>query len=182
MKVMKKSTKGALAATGAAVLLLGGAGTLAFWTDSATVTGTSINSGHLNLDQEDCGDGWTLDGGDVYTTQLLVPGDSLTRTCTYTLDVAGEHLTEVDIAVEAPADVTGAQELIEELNVTTAVALNGTAQASATNVPVKDGDKVTVSMTIEWPYGVEDNDSNKPDGLSATLDELTVTLTQNHDA
>ena len=179
---MKKSTKGALAAGGAAVLLLGGASTLAFWTDSATTEGTTINSGHLNLDAENCGAGWTLDGGAAYVDQLLVPGDTLTKTCTYTLDIAGEHLRQVDFAVEAPTDVTGAQALIDELNVTTTVSLNGTEQGSATNVPVADGDAVAVGIVIEWPYGVEDNDSNQPAGLSATLDELTVTVTQNHDA
>lgn len=179
---MRKSTKGALAAAAAAVLLLGGAGTLAYWTDSATTDGTTISTGHLNLDAEDCGAGWTLDGGAAFTDQLLVPGDSLTKDCTYTLDIAGEHLTEVDFAVEAPTDVTGAQALIDELGVTATVELNGTEQASATNVSVSDGDEVTVGIVIDWPYGVENNDSNQPGGLSATLDELTVTVTQNHDA
>lgn len=179
---MKKSTKGAFAVVAAAALVFGAAGTLAFWTDTATTDGTTINTGHLNLDGEDCGAGWTLDGGAAYTDQLLVPGDTLTKDCTYTLDVAGTHLTEVDFAVEAPTDVSGDQALIDELDVTTTVALNGTPQGSATNVPVSDGDEVTVGILIEWPYGAEDNDSNQPGGLNATLDELTVTVTQNHDA
>jgi len=179
---MKKTTKGALAAGSAAVLLMGGAGTLAYWTDSVTAPGASISSGHLKLVDPDCGSGWVLDGGASFDTQLLVPGDSLTQTCTYTLDVAGEHLREVDFAVTAPADVTGAQALIDEIGVTTAVELNGVAQPSATNVAVSDGDTVSVQMTITWPYGVEDNDSNVLGGLSATLAGLTVKVTQNHDA
>ncbi len=40
---MKKSTKGALAAAAAGSLLLGGAGSLAYWTDAESITGTSIN-------------------------------------------------------------------------------------------------------------------------------------------
>ena len=40
---MKKSTKGALAAGSAAFLLVGGAGSLAYWTDNGDVTGTTLN-------------------------------------------------------------------------------------------------------------------------------------------
>lgn len=178
---MKKTTKGALAAGSAAVLLMGGAGTLAFWTDSVTTEGTEIASGHLSLDLESC-DGWTLDGGDAYTTQLLVPGDTLTQECEYTLDIAGEHLRQVDFDVTLPSDVTGAAALIDEIGVTAGVTLNGAPQADATNVAVADGDSVVVSIEIAWPYGVEDNDSNVVGGLSAALNDITVVVTQNHDA
>jgi alternate signal-mediated exported protein len=178
---MKKTTKGALAAGSAAVLLMGGAGTLAFWTDSVTAEGTDIQSGHLSLDLDSC-DGWTLDGGAAYTTQLLVPGDTLTQNCTYTLDIAGEHLRQVDFDVTLPSDVTGAAALIDEIGVTAGVTLNGTPQADATNVAVTDGDTVAVAIEIAWPYGVEDNDSNVVGGLAAALNDITVTVTQNHDA
>lgn len=177
---MKKSTKGALAAGGAAALLLGGAGTLAYWTDTADVPGTSITSGHLDLADEDCGDGWVLDGGVAYTDQLLVPGDTLTKSCSYTLDIAGEHFTTADFTVTAPSEVTGAQALIDEIGVTTAVELNGNPQATATGVAVADGDALTVDITVSWPYGTEDDDSNVVGGLSAALDALTVVVKQNH--
>jgi alternate signal-mediated exported protein len=177
---MKKSTKGALAAGSAAVLLMGGAGTLAFWTDTVTVDGTDIQSGHLSLDLGSC-DGWTLDGGDAYTDQLLVPGDTLTQDCTYTLDIAGEHFTEVDFDVTLPSDVS-AGALADEITVTTDVELNGADQGDGTGVAVADGDTVTVSIVVDWPYGVQDNDSNVVGGLLASLGDLVVTVTQNHDA
>ena len=60
---MKKSTKGAVAVAAAAVLLTGGAGTLAYWSDSVDLPGGSISSGSLSLGTPDCGSGWTLDGG-----------------------------------------------------------------------------------------------------------------------
>ncbi len=178
---MKKTTKGALAAGSAAVLLMGGAGTLAYWTDSVTADGTDIQSGHLSLDLDEC-QGWELDGGAAYSGQLLVPGDTLTQDCSYTLDIAGEHLREVDFDVTLPSDITGAQELIDEISVSTDVELNGVDQADATDVAVTDGDSVTVSIEVTWPYGVEDNDSNVVGGLQAVLDDLTVVVTQNHDA
>ena len=180
---MKKSTKGAIAAAGASVLLLGGAGTLAFWTDTESTPGVTINTGHLDLTDLDCGTGWTLDGGTAYTTQLLVPGDSLTKTCTAALDIAGTHFTQADFAVTVPSDLTGNADLLAELSAPDIdVALNGTPQASATNVAVADGDAVEVAITIEWPYGVEDNGANVVGGVSATLDQVEIKVTQNHDA
>src|SRR5205085_10847187 len=99
---MKKSTKGALATSAAAVLLLGGAGTLAFWNDSATVPGGTVQSGQLELGAPDCGAGWTLDDGSLFTTQLLVPGDSLTKVCTVDLLATGAHLG-ADLVVGTPS-------------------------------------------------------------------------------
>ncbi len=180
---MKKSTKGALAAAAAGVLLLGGAGTLAFWTDTESTPGVTINTGHLDLTDLDCGTGWALDGGDPYSTQLLVPGDTLTKTCTAELDIAGAHFTEADFAVTVPSDLTGNAALLAELDSPDIdVTLNGNAQASATNVAVTDGDDVEVAITITWPYGAEDNDANVVGGVSATLDQVEIKVTQNHDA
>ena len=62
---MNKASKGALAALAAGVLLLGGAGSLAFWTDTAEVAGGAINSGELSLTDTTpgtCADAdWVLD-------------------------------------------------------------------------------------------------------------------------
>ena len=185
---MKKTTKGALAAGSAAVLLMGGAGTLAYWTDSVTTEGTDIATGHLSLDLDEC-TGWTLDGGAAYTGQLLVPGDQLTQDCTYTLDIAGAHLSEVDFDVTLPSDVGGSADLAEEITPTIDVELEGVDQCDGTNVAVADGDEVTVSIVIDWPYadqvdedadGGVDNDSNVVGGLQASLDDITVVVTQNH--
>ncbi|MBO9521286.1 MAG: alternate-type signal peptide domain-containing protein [Nocardioidaceae bacterium] len=178
---MNKSTKGALAAAAAGTLLLGGAGSLAFWTSQQTVDGTSITSGHLKLNTPDCGQGWTLDGGDEYTDQLLVPGDSLTQVCTFTVDAAGEHLT-ADFDVTGGAD-TGAADLLDETTVTATykVTHNGTTTTVGTSdVPIADGDTVTVDLKLNWPYGSEDNDSNVVGGLTESLSDITVTATQHH--
>ena len=115
---MNKTTKGALAAGAAGVLLLGGVGTLAFWTDTETATGTGINSGHLKLTLPDCGEGWLLDGETttfVPATDLLVPGDTLTKVCDYTVDAAGDHLAATFTAT-GPSDITGAGALVDEID------------------------------------------------------------------
>ena len=52
---MNKTVKGAFAAGTAAFLLVGGAGSLAYWNDTANVAGSTINSGTLTLDSSSCG-------------------------------------------------------------------------------------------------------------------------------
>jgi len=59
---MNKTIKGSLAAGAAAVLLLGGAGSLAYWTDAADIDGGTITAGTLTLDAGTCGD-WTYAAG-----------------------------------------------------------------------------------------------------------------------
>ncbi|MFL6090584.1 MAG: alternate-type signal peptide domain-containing protein [Aeromicrobium sp.] len=174
-----KTTKGAIAAAAAGVLLLGGAGTLAFWTDTATVNGTTINSGHFKLDSTACTAAtWKLDGGATYTTQLLIPGDVLTKTCAVTVDVAGAHLLNADFAVTNPTE-SGSTALTDELSPTVDIQKGGSSLGT-TAVPVADNDTLDVVITITWPYGVQDNDSNVAAGLSATISNLTVVGTQNH--
>jgi alternate signal-mediated exported protein len=181
---MKKSTKGALAATAAGVLLLGGAGSLAYWTDDVTAPGGTITTGHLKLTAEAdaCGTGWTLDGGVEFTTQKLVPGDSLTQVCQYTVDAAGDHLTATfDASAPTFDDDESAAALTDELDVDASFTVNATDAGDGTSaVAVKDGDVITATIAIDWPRDVEDNDSNISSGLSATLDAVTVTATQGH--
>ncbi len=128
---MKKSTKGALAAGAAGTLLLGGAGSLAYWTQTDNVAGSDITSGHLRLlSAAPCSD-WTLDG-DVAaydsTTQPIVPGDTLTKTCTYTVEMAGDHISAT-LTASAPS-WTSANGLSAELNTTASTfVIGGTSQA-----------------------------------------------------
>ena len=75
---MKKSTKGALAAGGAAVLLLGGAGSLAYWTASGSVPGGSLTSGSMTLSSVTCGS-WTYGGVDAGTPTSPVTSFRATR-------------------------------------------------------------------------------------------------------
>lgn len=179
---MQKSTKGALAAAAAGTLLLGGAGSLAFWTSAQTVDGTTITAGRLKLNAPDCGAGWQLDGTPTtsYTNQLLVPGDTLTKVCTFTVDAAGSHL-KADFDVTGGGD-TGTQALLDETTVTATYKVNGTPVGTS-GVAITNGDIVTVDLKIDWPYGTEDNDTNvAAGGVTETLANVTVTATQTHSA
>ena len=74
---MKKTTAAAVTAAVGAALLLGGAGTLAYWTDEAASADQTISSGSLDLGTLDSGD-WTVTNGavvDAAFTGGIVPGD-----------------------------------------------------------------------------------------------------------
>ena len=176
---MNRSTKGALAGGAAVALLLGGMGTLAFWTDTGTIESVDVDSGHLKLVSPDCGAGWILDGGATFTdAHFLVPGDTLTKVCTYTIDAAGEHLGATFTAT-GPTDIGGAAALVDEISFGAAYEVNDVASGD-TDVAVSDGDVVKATLTVTWPYGVEDNDSNVLAGLTASLADVTVVATQTH--
>lgn len=176
---MHRNTKGALAAAAAGALLLGGAGSLAFWTDTATVDGTSIASGHLKLVDGGCDGGWKLEKAS-YAGQLLVPGDTLHKVCTFTVDAEGEHL-EADFDMSRGTGLTGDAALLDEIEVSSSFSVNGLADADGKSVSVKDGDVIRVAMQVTWPEGTNpDNDSNVASGLTAALDDITVTATQSH--
>lgn len=182
---MKKTTKGAFAAGAAGVLLLGGAGTLAYWSDSETIGGGEIDSGELSLSQETgqtCTD-WTLDavgGGTAYTpgTTLVVPGDVITRTCTYTVNSTGQHLA-ADLTMESPTitAVTGTQ-LDDQLDIDATYTLGVATVLDGHDVTSSDDGKVLVA-TIKVTF------DSLTAGLTAqqqtaSLDDISVTLTQTH--
>ncbi len=179
---MRKSLKGALAGGTAAALLLGGAGTLAYWTDTESVTGGNIDSGHLALltDSTNTGCGsWTLDTGESAPTTYsagdpLVPGDVLTKTCTFTISASGNHLratvdlsapsfsgTDTDFGGKLTADVTD-------------IKVNGSAATEFTEA--NDGEALAATVTVTF----DSTAGNTTQDLSTVLDDLTLTASQVH--
>lgn len=186
---MKKSTKGALAASAAGVLLLGGAGSLAYWTASDSVDGGTITSGELKLTAGDCDD-WTYAAGAASAgdpVALFVPGDKITTTCTFALVASGDNLSAT---VAAPATVTytptpAAPSLV--LTPVTTYAIDGPDARTITNggtvTSADGGQTITATFNVTIPYGTNEGaatviNGNDTQGITATLDELTVTLTQ----
>ncbi|MDZ7911330.1 MAG: alternate-type signal peptide domain-containing protein [Rhodococcus sp. (in: high G+C Gram-positive bacteria)] len=104
---MKKTTKAAMAVAAAGAVLLGGSGTLAKWTDSATLTSAAVQSGRLEL-----GACVTAQGGGWYsqvyvnydpnpnplvpipdiTTYRLKPGYNYTFFCDSVVTATGPRL------------------------------------------------------------------------------------------
>jgi alternate signal-mediated exported protein len=195
---MRNSIKAAVAATTGAALLLGGAGSLAYWSDEETEGAHTITSGRLDLSAPDCGTGWSDGGGAIDLGVFrIVPGDTLTMSCSFTVDTAGDNLL-TELAFTKPA--LDANTLAAELDYSATYELNGVGAADLAlydnGAPaienLADGDVITVDYTVALPFeaGVVNNDSNSGaeftvgdaglvgGELTAVLSALTLTVNQ----
>ena len=176
---MKKSTKGAIASSAAAVLLLGGAGSLAYWTADQDIPGGTINSGLLTLSAPVCGD-WTYTGGATFTpgTSEVVPGDTITKVCDLTLDAEGDNIA-ADLTVDDPAPTGNA--LADALVADATFTVDAVATSS---ISAAGSYAVEATVTVEFPYGTVStpdpltDDDNTTQDLAATLDAISVVAVQ----
>lgn len=91
---MKKTTKGAVAAGAAALLLAGGAGSFAAWNASTTAgPSQTVTAGSMSVAQVDTG-AWTWENGTTFTpgSDTLVPGDVVNYTAKYNINLVGTNL------------------------------------------------------------------------------------------
>ena len=178
---MRTEVKAAIAGTVGVVLLLGGAGTLAYWEDAETIGGGSVKSGSLTLTQEtgqSC-TSWSLDstgGSTTYTpgTTLLVPGDSISRTCTYTVTASGAHLAAT-LGIEAPTFTT-ADALSSALDVTASYTLGAAAVVDGADITTADSGKVlTAAITVIFDSATSGTTAQ---AMTTALNDITVSLKQ----
>jgi alternate signal-mediated exported protein len=182
---MNKSTKGALAAAAGAVLLLGGAGSLAYWNASATVNGGAITTGSLTLGAGTCDPTWVYSNGTAagQTVVKVVPGDAITKSCTFTVGASGDHLSAT---LTAPATTTYTKNptsaTTDSLSVATTYTINRTPVATLLNgdklTSADNGRTLTAKFVVTMPYGSTSVNGNDTQNLTATLNALTVSLTQ----
>lgn len=203
---MKKTTKGAIAASAAGILLLGGAGSLAYWTDSDTVDGQDFATGQLSLTESttdalaDC-DEWTFDDGEVTADKVydpvsdkIVPGDVISKLCAFDVLAEGEHL-RATVAAEQGTN-TISTELASVIDIsTTDLAVSSTADfATATPLATgavsgkqelteaNDGDTLYVKVSVTFDSAADNStQSNVANGdLTALLDDINIVTTQVH--
>lgn len=181
---MKKSTKGSIAAAAAAVLLLGGAGSLAYWSDSVDLPGGDIASGDLALSDATCDAGWVYGPDNAKPGQavsLIVPGDTIVKTCTFEVSASGDNLTAtldtpdtIDYTVTstpAPTTLT--------LGVDATYVDQDGAPVAAEITSANDGDVITSTVAVTMPFGDATTiNANDTQNLTATLNTINVTLTQ----
>ena len=174
---MHKPLKGAIALGAAGLLLLGGAGTYALWSDSVTLNGGTVNSGQLEFVGttpgvwRDVSDGTPSAPIANISTFLIVPGDVLTYSLTTTLRAQGENLAAT-IAAD-PTSITGDAELLADIDLTTAVTSAGDPVTTITED--NDNDVIDVVVTITF-----DEDSGNDSQLSdLNLSALQLTVDQN---
>ncbi|MBW9119585.1 alternate-type signal peptide domain-containing protein [Microbacterium trichothecenolyticum] len=188
---MKKIVKASIATTAGVVLLLGGAGTFATWNSSATAEGASIVSGNLVVEASQEAGTWTANGTAIdIADYAIVPGDVLTYTKTMSVGAEGDSLsatlalTDSSIAPADPtkqADIALASYLTDSAVLTASGAGITGSGPTFTVTPAGDvvSQDVTVTVTIAFPYGDVVGGNNDAMNGAVTLDELTVSLTQN---
>ena len=180
---MKKSTKGAVAAGAAAVLLLGGLGSFALWQDEETVGGGTINSGELNFDPVVPATGtWTETSvtpnvviGPDPAGFPIVPGDVLEYSTAYVVKSAGTNLRATITAdftgVTGDPALTAALTPLVSVNGGTALP-NGTAVELPLTSPTQ-----TITVVVTIPFN-EQTAGLIAQNESVDLNDFTLTLDQ----
>ena len=191
---MNKTTKAAVATATGIVLLMGGAGSLAYWTDTANSGATqTINAGTLAVVAADAG-AWTksFNGGASSSvalgTFLMVPGDKLTYAQTFNITANGQDLL-FTVGTTNPtlgSTVLGGR-LTPTYTVGTLTSSGATVTPSTTpgtyKVAAANGQgtaSITVTWTLDWPFGVAGSPTadNPAKNGTVTLTTGAVTLTQ----
>lgn len=172
---MNKTAKGALAAGTAAVLLMGGAGSLAYWSDTESGGAGAVTSGKLTLDVKDAGF-WTHNGDRVANPQAVtaVPGDVFNYEGSYVIGADGNALAAT-LAVSNGTVTNGFPE--GAITVTPTFTFDGNAVTGPVDIDgTNDGGVLQAEITIDLPFGdVVNNDSQLK---TLDLTDYVVTLTQ----
>lgn len=93
---MNKLTKAGIATAAGIALLMGGAGTLAYWNDTATLTGGEITAGNLEIVTPINDGTWATATAPAVAIDIddyrVVPGETLVYTTTFDVVVEGDAL------------------------------------------------------------------------------------------
>ncbi|MCW4384822.1 alternate-type signal peptide domain-containing protein [Salinibacterium sp. SYSU T00001] len=162
---MNKLLKGSIAGAAGIVLLLGGAGTLAYWNDSATVASAgTVSSGELSIAS-------TVAGTWDDSIALIVPGDSLTYTEQFTVTASGDNLS-----FELGENVTSIVSTIDGATVTADfdVTEGGVAVTDLSDLDAGTY-TVDVEITVDFPTTVSGSTGQLQD---LDLSDVEITVTQ----
>lgn len=169
---MNKAMKGAIAAGAAGILLLGGAGTFALWTDSVDVDAGAVTTGELTLALTGAAPSWKYpDGITTVSADGIVPGDVITSTQEVTITASGDHIAgELEVGVlggTLPTGVTAAVTTVEtDADLTTA----GSVLSFATSKTyVLD---VVITLTFNTTGTTSQNATINPDALTLSLSQV----------
>lgn len=156
---MNKLVKGSIAAAAGITLLMGGAGSLAIWNDSADTSAGSIATGELNITST--GPGAWADG-----ITLWVPGDTDTYTETFDIEAAGDNIAFVVDADFAEFDANG-------IETVTTVTVDGVEYDNSVELPAGSYEAV---VSVEVTFDADNTDFQN---LTAQdLGDISITVTQ----
>lgn len=171
---MNKLVKGSIAGGLGVVLLLGGAGTLALWNQTAVVSGGNVTAGVLTIAADATASTWTDISPEIVAVTpagtaisnianyRIVPGDKIKFSKTVTINATGTNL-KGKLTFD-PATIvagTGAASTALKSNLVTTLTATGTGvsasgTASEYNVATNTTNStVTLTLTIELPSTVD---------------------------
>ena len=173
---MNKFAKGSLAAGAGVVLLLGGAGTLAYWNDSAELTGGTVNAGELTLTP--------VEGSGKWAPELTtwVPGDESTYSQTLQLVATGDNI-QGTIALDEKSVVISEDDdnefKVDFAPVNADDLPSGISWNKVKQVITFDGEgtyEIRVKVTVALPY--TDKEQNGSQNAKVNFEGATYTATQ----
>lgn len=197
---MNKLVKGSIAGGLGVVLLLGGAGTLALWNQTAVVSGGNVTAGVLTIAADATASTWTDISSDVVSVAgqsngvaianianfKIVPGDKIKFTKTVTINATGNNLKgkltfdpATIVAGSGAASTALKSKLITTLTASgTGVAATATPSeyTVATNTT---NSTVTLVLTIELPSTVGDTAGEGTIAQTGTVDLTNVAFKLN---
>lgn len=175
---MNRNAKGALAAGAAVVVLLGGAGSYALWSDSSTNTPGNLSTGELDLTAQGT-PSWTdvsatgIVGGTAVdpTIDLLVPLDTWEYTSTFTAIATGKNM-EAEVTVDPGAAGTPPT----GVTVTPVATVDGTPAPGGSTVTITPGEPHTVVVKVTVAFADVDDQVSQNQGVNVS--GMSVNLNQ----
>ena len=156
---MNKATKGALAGGAAVVLLLGGAGSYALWSDTETLPLGPISTGVLKLEPVAAGKWTDVSPVGPKTDPVtigsfnLVPGDVLSYDATYRVDAEGNNL-QATLVPDAASITYGTGISASEVTVALATTIGGQPIPNVLT-SANNGNILTVKVLVTFNSGTE---------------------------
>lgn len=175
---MNKFAKGSIAAGAGVILLLGGAGSLAYWNDDANLGGGTISAGELSIDAS----------AGAWSPQIAtwVPGDDSTYSTTLTVTAEGDSIQgtiELDLgSVEiTPPAVAGQFELALAAgagrSVPTGAALAFDADSETFTFDGPGVYQIPVELSVAFPYTSSEQNASQHAEVDLSAVSFIVTQT-----
>ena len=171
---MNRKAKGALAIGAGAIVLLGGAGSFALWSDTEDIAGGNITTGQFGLDCGTTG-AWTdvsptMNGSTVITpgTDLMVPGDIWQYAGTCAVAATGKNM-KATLGVDL-----GTGNGVPSDNFTVTTTVNGTDSTTAP-ISVSNGDNFPVTVRVNF---LASTPNLQDVGTAVSVSGMKVTLNQ----
>jgi alternate signal-mediated exported protein len=146
---MNKLVKGSIAGAAGIALLLGGAGTLAYWNSSADLAGTNITSGTLTIAANGSAVAEHAVTGNAVS--LIVPGDVVEITQDVTISATGDNL-KAALTVDSTGLLTPSNALADNVDFTVTAYDGTTVVSGLSNLTAAQAgsiDSVVITATFD---------------------------------